>query len=138
MNPDTYTVFVVWSDEDEAFIARAPDLPGCMAHGETRAQALAEIEAAIENWLDTARAIGRGIPKPKHFADYEKELAERVEELQPELEKAITKSLPRLAEHLAEYLAQSEQDVFVGYQKDVGIVSLRRPSQEKAAVHKPD
>jgi len=62
MNPNGYSVILVWSEEDQALIAMAPELHGCTAHGETRAEAIREAEIAIENWLDTAREIGHEIP----------------------------------------------------------------------------
>jgi predicted RNase H-like HicB family nuclease len=45
---DTYSIILYWSDDDEAFIASVPELPGCMAHGETRGQAIEQIEIAIQ------------------------------------------------------------------------------------------
>ena len=62
MIEDTYSTILYWSDDDEAFIASVPESPGCIAHGETRDQAIEQIEIAIQNWLDTAREIGREIP----------------------------------------------------------------------------
>ena len=57
-------MIIYWSDDDQAFIASVPELPGCIAHGETRTAAIEQIEIAIENWIDTADAIGRQIPSP--------------------------------------------------------------------------
>lgn len=60
-----YEIILYWSNEDEAFIAETPELPGCMAHGETQKSALANIQTAMELWLDTARKHGDEIPRPK-------------------------------------------------------------------------
>ena len=60
-----YEIIIFWSDEDGAFIADVPELPGCMAHGSTHAEALGHAEQAIELWLETARELGRPIPQPK-------------------------------------------------------------------------
>ena len=60
-----YEVILYWSDEDKAFIAEAPELPGCMADGETYQQALANLEVIIHEWIETARELGRAIPEPK-------------------------------------------------------------------------
>ncbi|HMS39008.1 MAG TPA: type II toxin-antitoxin system HicB family antitoxin [Pyrinomonadaceae bacterium] len=54
-----------WSEEDRAFIAEVPELAGCMADGETYRAALANAEIIIEEWLETARDLGRKIPEPK-------------------------------------------------------------------------
>jgi predicted RNase H-like HicB family nuclease len=60
-----YEVILYWSDEDEAFIAEVPELAGCAADGATRQEALANVELVIEEWLETARELGRPIPEPK-------------------------------------------------------------------------
>lgn len=59
-----YEIIITWSEEDNAFIAEAPELPGCMADGETSQDALANIEIIINEWLETAREEGREIPTP--------------------------------------------------------------------------
>ena len=60
-----YEVIIYWSQEDEAFIAEVPELPGCMAHGSTQLAALENINQAMELWLDIAREFGDPIPEPK-------------------------------------------------------------------------
>ena len=59
-----YAITIRWSDEDQAFIAEAPELPGCMAHGGTHEAALAEIQIAVSLWLDTAAEFGDPLPEP--------------------------------------------------------------------------
>jgi len=60
-----YEVIIYWSKEDKAFIAEVPELPGCMADGPTRQKALANVEVVIEEWIETAKDLGRPIPEPK-------------------------------------------------------------------------
>lgn len=60
-----YEVIIYWSEEDEAFIAEVPELPGCMADGATYAEAVANVEVVIDEWMETARELGREIPEPK-------------------------------------------------------------------------
>ena len=60
-----YEVIIYWSEEDEAFIAEVPELPGCMADGDTYQEALANAEVVIQEWIDTAHELGRPIPEPK-------------------------------------------------------------------------
>ena len=60
-----YQVIIYWSDDDGAFIAEVPELPGCMADGATYQEALANAEIVIQKWLETATALGRPIPEPK-------------------------------------------------------------------------
>ena len=58
-------VILYWSNEDQAFIAEVPELPGCAADGPTRQDALANVETVIAQWIETARELGRSIPEPK-------------------------------------------------------------------------
>lgn len=60
-----YEIILHWSDEDQIFIAEAPELPGCLAHGDTQESALANIKAAMQLWIDTAKQHGDEIPRPK-------------------------------------------------------------------------
>jgi predicted RNase H-like HicB family nuclease len=118
MNQETYGVFIFWSDEDEAFIASVPELPGCIAHGKTRGVAVEQIEIAIQNWLETARELGREIPKlskrTSRISDYIKELVQRAEQradqaIKSELENALI-LLTSLREQLVK-LARSDLNI---------------------------
>ena len=60
-----YEVIIYWSDEDAAFIAEVPELPGCMADGSTQAEALTNAELVAREWIDAARELGRPIPEPR-------------------------------------------------------------------------
>ncbi len=60
-----YEIIIYWSNEDQVFIAEVPELPGCMAHGNTQEAALANANQAIQLWIDTAREFGDPIPEPK-------------------------------------------------------------------------
>ena len=60
-----YEIIIYGSDEDEAFIAEVPELPGCAADGATHKQALANAEVVIGEWIEAARELGRPIPVPK-------------------------------------------------------------------------
>ena len=60
-----YELIIYWSEEDEAFIVDVPELPGCMADGATYQEALANAETVIEEWIETARELGRPVPEPK-------------------------------------------------------------------------
>jgi predicted RNase H-like HicB family nuclease len=58
-------LIIYWSDEDEAFVVEVPELPGCMADGDTYEQAVANARQVIGEWIETARDLGRSIPEPK-------------------------------------------------------------------------
>ncbi|HAK88036.1 MAG TPA: hypothetical protein DHV16_00585 [Nitrospiraceae bacterium] len=60
-----YEIIIYWSNEDNAFIAEVPELPGCVAHGETSEKALKNANEAIQLWIDTAKEFGDPIPEPK-------------------------------------------------------------------------
>jgi predicted RNase H-like HicB family nuclease len=60
-----YEMIVYWSEEDRAFIVEVPELPGCMADGPTYQAAVANAEQIVQEWIDTARELGRPIPEPK-------------------------------------------------------------------------
>ncbi len=60
-----YEIIIYWSKDDDAFVAEVPELSGCMADGSTYQEALANTEVIIQEWLETAKEIGRAIPEPK-------------------------------------------------------------------------
>ncbi|HXQ24356.1 MAG TPA: type II toxin-antitoxin system HicB family antitoxin [Candidatus Acidoferrales bacterium] len=60
-----YEIIIYWSDEDAAYVAEVPELPGCAADGTTYKQALANAEVVIREWIETARELDRPIPEPK-------------------------------------------------------------------------
>ena len=60
-----YEIILYWSNDDDAFIAEVPELPGCVADGATPQEALANAEVVISEYLETARELGRPIPEPK-------------------------------------------------------------------------
>ncbi len=60
-----YEIILYWSAEDRVFVAEAPELPGCAAHGKTQEAALKSVKEAMQLWLDTAKEFGDPIPQPK-------------------------------------------------------------------------
>jgi len=60
-----YEVIIYWSQEDQAFIAEVPELPGCAADGETYQAALQNVEVIMQEWIETAQELGRIVPQPK-------------------------------------------------------------------------
>ena len=62
---ERYEIIIYWSSEDESYVAEVPELPGCMAHGDSYESAVKNIREAMRLWLDTAREDGIPIPEPK-------------------------------------------------------------------------
>lgn len=60
-----YEIIIYWSQADQVFIAEVPELPGCAADGKTRKEALANVETIIDQWIETAKELGRPIPLPR-------------------------------------------------------------------------
>ena len=60
-----YEIIIYWSEEDDSYIAEVPELPGCMADGNSYQEALANAEIIINEWIETAKELGRNVPKPK-------------------------------------------------------------------------
>ncbi|HET7212118.1 MAG TPA: type II toxin-antitoxin system HicB family antitoxin [Terriglobia bacterium] len=60
-----YEIIIYWSNEDQVFIADVPELPGCMAHGQSQEAALAHANEAIQLWIATANEFGHPVPEPK-------------------------------------------------------------------------
>ena len=65
MSEPRYEMVIYWSDEDEAFVVEVPELPGCMADGETYEEAVANAKTVIAEWIETAAELGRSIPEPR-------------------------------------------------------------------------
>lgn len=60
-----YEINIYWSEEDQAFIAEVPELPGCAADGQTYQEALQNVEIIMQEWIETAQELGRSIPEPR-------------------------------------------------------------------------
>lgn len=60
-----YEIIIYWSDEDDTYIAEVPELPGCASDGKTHQEVLKNIEVVIDEWIETAKLMGRSIPEPR-------------------------------------------------------------------------
>jgi predicted RNase H-like HicB family nuclease len=60
-----YELIIYWSENDSAFIVEVPELAGCMADGKTYQEAVTNAEIVIQEWIETAKELGRSIPEPK-------------------------------------------------------------------------
>lgn len=60
-----YELIIHWSKADETIIVEVPELPGCMADGATYEEAVANAQLVVQEWIDTAKSLGRSIPQPR-------------------------------------------------------------------------
>lgn len=60
-----YEIIIFWSKEDNCYIAEVPELPGCMADGQTPTEAVQNAQTIISEWIETAKELGRDIPEPR-------------------------------------------------------------------------
>lgn len=49
-------------EDGSGFIAFVPALPGCVSDGDTREEALANVQDAIQSWIGRAQAASRDVP----------------------------------------------------------------------------
>ena len=96
-----YSVLIVWSEEDKAFLASVPELPGCIADGSTREEAVRNLDVVIEEWIETAKELKRQIPAPIDHATQEA-MAERFrsdvkQHIQREVQTAVERVLSELS-----------------------------------------
>jgi predicted RNase H-like HicB family nuclease len=65
MSKYKYEIIIYWSEPDQLFLAEVPELPGCISDGKSHLEALSNVEIIIDQWVETAKELGREIPKPK-------------------------------------------------------------------------
>lgn len=56
-----YELVIYWSTDDGTFVVEVPELPGCMADGRTYDEAVKNAEVAIQEWIDTAKELGKEV-----------------------------------------------------------------------------
>jgi antitoxin HicB len=61
-----YTVIIepLSAEDGGGFLARVPELPGCMSDGETPEEAVTNVQDAIATWIEAADDVGRQVPSP--------------------------------------------------------------------------
>lgn len=85
----THLIFVMWSDEDDSYLAIAPQLQGCMAHGSTREEAVQNLEKTIADWMDSAKEFGWNVPPPLSADEFAKQVHQSADTQRKEFERAV-------------------------------------------------
>jgi antitoxin HicB len=106
-----YRIVVEWSDEDEAFVARLPALPGCAAHGNTAEAATREARIAAQAMLEVMRESGDPLPAEDTTASYSGQLRLRLpRSLHERLTRLATVEGVSLNQELVSLLAEGAGD----------------------------
>ena len=100
-----YAVQIIWSAEDNAYLAITAELPGCIADGKTQEEALANVRIVIEEWIEAAKEEGRDIPKPLNIEQF----ARLQEQSQANLQKHIEGEVRKVVQRVLSQLAQQQQ-----------------------------
>jgi predicted RNase H-like HicB family nuclease len=70
-----YSMVIEWDPRDEIFVVSVPELPGCITHGSTYEEAIAQGRDAIEGWVEIARQRDEQLPEPRTFRENRREVA---------------------------------------------------------------
>jgi len=60
-----YELIIYWSKDDNSYVVDVPELPGCLADGETYEEAISNAQVVISEWIETAKKLKREIPQPR-------------------------------------------------------------------------
>jgi predicted RNase H-like HicB family nuclease len=96
MKATDYGMIVVWSEEDDAYLARALELPGCVADGKSREEAVANAVDVIQDWIETAKELGREVPAPLSDQQYYEQAKEMAAQNQAQFQKAVNEAVQRV------------------------------------------
>ena len=97
---DHYPVFIVWSEEDDCFLANVVDFAGCVADGPTREDALANAQAMAKDWIETAKSLGRKIPRPSTNEAFQTEFQKQRQREQQDFESAVKLAASEIVQKL--------------------------------------
>jgi antitoxin HicB len=73
-----YSINLIWSAEDESYIATIPEFPGLSAFGETPEEAAAEAKTAADGFMEVFKEDGRPLPEPALLTPFSGQLRIRI------------------------------------------------------------
>jgi predicted RNase H-like HicB family nuclease len=125
MTENRYSMLVLWSEDDEAFLAHVAELPGCVAHGETREIAIKNGLIAVQNWIETAEELNREVPPPMDLAALEKQTAQQAQDVRNRFEEAVQTAVTDMVQQIVPAIAKQFQEALL-LQQQSGFVSVYR------------
>lgn len=96
-----YSVQIVWSEDDAAYLAQIPELPGCMADGKTPEEAIKTVYEVAEEWIKSAQEMSRPVPSPLSVGDYSKMAIEFRSKVQEEVKRQVEDAVGRVLKELS-------------------------------------
>jgi predicted HicB family RNase H-like nuclease len=99
-----YAKFVEWSDEDQCFIGRCPEMTGGGVHGGDEARVYAELCQAVEEWIEILEKDGDPLPEPSTAKKFSGRFVLRVE---PALHRRLAAKAQAAGESLNSYCAKT-------------------------------
>jgi predicted RNase H-like HicB family nuclease len=114
-----YSIYIAWSVEDEAYVAHVLELAGCVADGATYEEVLANLDATIDEWIETANELGREIPKPIDHRSFD----EGAEEFKRQVEQHIRREVETAVQRVLQDLASSQGRILFSGRVLAGVAS---------------
>ena len=134
MKPTDYPVFLVYSKEDNAWLAHVDLLPGCVADGSTQEEALANARIAVEDWIAVSKELKRDVPKALDLQE--------LEELQIQAQEFHGQQIQQLIQQAVAQVIQQAQSgtlkfAYGGLDAPVGQRGYKLPSVHVAGFSSP-
>ncbi len=108
-----YSVNIVYSEEDEGYIATIPEFPGLSAYGETPEEAIEEAQIALKGFIEVFKEDGCRLPTPQTLESYSGQTRLR---LPKSLHAKLSKQAEREGVSLNTYMVQLLSENHIKYQ----------------------
>lgn len=96
-----YILNIAWSDEDDCYVARFPELPGCATHGDTQEDALKNACEALAGYLETCKKNKIEVPAPLSEQKFSGKFSARVG---PEIHRKLAREAALLNKSMADVI----------------------------------
>jgi predicted RNase H-like HicB family nuclease len=129
---EKYSINIIWSDEDEAYIATIPEFPGLSAHGETAEEAIEEAKIALEGFIEVFKEDGCKLPEPQTLNDFSGQTRLR---LTKSLHAKLSQEADREGVSLNTYMVQLLSENHTKYQINKRLAQIEKNTQQNKFVH---